>query len=120
MEVAIPVVLLASLVFAVINFLAYVRAGQWGSAGTQLSVWAAGVFGVFLFANTDFGVAEIPATGIAYNVANGASLVFLGMTFASSATVAHQFKKAFDRSDSAATPSLIPNPSSAEQTPRAA
>jgi hypothetical protein len=111
MEVILPAALLTSLILTAINFFAYLRNSQWGSALTQLSVWAAGVLGVFLFAQTDFGGILIPGTDVPFDVANGPSLVFIGLTYGASATVVNEFKKALDGNDSAAKPKLFNNPS---------
>lgn len=102
----IPLVQMAVLVFAIINFLKAVRASDWNSALTQLTVWAAGVLVIFLVAQTDF------ADGIAIgdqalSVLNGWSLLFIGLTIASLASFGTEIKKALDNSDSARNPNLF-------------
>lgn len=114
MEVILPAALLTSLIITVINFFAYLKNTQWGSALTQLSVWAAGVIGVFLFAETDFSGIPIPGTDVPFNAASGLSLLFIGLTYGASATVVNEFKKALDGNDSATKPKLFKNPSNSD------
>lgn len=104
----IPIIQMAALVIAVINFLKMVRAGDSNGALTQASVWIAGVAVVALVAQTDF------ATGIAIgnqllSTLNFASQVFIGMTVASIGTFAVEIKKALDNTDSAVKPNLFNN-----------
>lgn len=102
----IPMIQMAVLVFAIINFLKAVKAKDTNGALTQLIVWVAGVVVVFLVAETDF------ASGISIgdqtlNTLNFASLVFIGLTISSLASFGAEVKKAIDNSDSAAKPNLF-------------
>jgi hypothetical protein len=103
----VPILQMAVLVFAIINFLKAVTNQQWSSAITHIVVWAAGVLVVFLAANTDF------AEGISVgdqllSQLNGWSLLFVGLTISSLAAFSNEVKQALDNHDSAAKPSLVP------------
>jgi hypothetical protein len=102
----IPLVQMAVLVFAIINFLKAVKAKDANASLTQIIVWIAGVAVVFLAAQTDF------AEGImigdqALTALNVWSLLFIGLTISSLATFGTEVKKALDVSDSARTPNLV-------------
>lgn len=73
---------------------------------TQLVVWVAGIGLTFLLAESTFG----PSIEIAnHSLAslNGAARILAGLSLASLTSVTVDFKKAFDNSDSAATPPLV-------------
>lgn len=102
----IPVIQMAVLVFAIINFLKAVKAKDANGAGTQVIVWVAGILVVLLAAQTNF------ADGIsigdqALSTLNFWSLLFIGLTISSLATFGTEVKKAIDGSDSASTPPLL-------------
>lgn len=96
---------LASLVFAFTNFLKYVTAGDWRSARTQLVVWAAG-FGCAMLAAQTQWAAQIVIGDTPLSKMSTLDLLFVGPTIASLATLANEYKKARDNTDSAATPGL--------------
>jgi hypothetical protein len=102
----IPLVQMAVLVFAIINFLKAVRNKDANGYLTQIIVWIAGVAVVFLAAQTDFaeGISIGDQTLTTLNVW---SLLFIGLTISSLATFGTEVKKALDGSDSAATKPLV-------------
>lgn len=104
----IPLVQMAALVFAVINFLKFLRAGDSNGWMTQLIVWVAGLVVVLLTAQTDFA-SGIPVGDQMLDTLNIASLIFLGLSISSIASFGVEVKKALDGSDSAAKPNLITN-----------
>lgn len=102
----VPMIQMAALVFTVINFFKAVRNGDTNAWTTQLIVWVSGVVVVFLVAQTDFAESVTFGEWVLSGL-NFASLVFIGLTVASLATVGNELKKAFDNTDSAATPPLV-------------
>lgn len=103
----IPVVAMAALTLKLIDFLRYCRAGDMNGALTQLAAWVAGIVVVLLVAQTDW------ANGIAIGDMNLStlgfwSLVFYGLTAGSAASFTKDALKAFDNSNSAAIPVLLP------------
>lgn len=99
--------LIGALVYSVINFLKYVRARDVNAAGTQLCVWVAGV-GVVFLASTAAVTNQFVFNGTALVHMDTGSKIIIGLMASSLfATVPHDLKKAFDNSDSAATPPLI-------------
>lgn len=104
----IPIVQMAVLVMAVINFLKFVRTGDVNGALTQLSVWVAGVVVVLLVAQTDFATG-IVIGDLTLDLMNFWSLLFLGLTIASLATFGVEIRKALDNTDSAVKPHLFNN-----------
>lgn len=102
-----PMVALAALVFSVINFLKFVTAKDVKSAVSQAIVWVAGVAAVTIAAHTDFA-SGISVADRTLDTLNAWSLVFVGLSWSSIATVANEAKKALDGNDTAAKPPLIP------------
>jgi hypothetical protein len=107
MDTIAPSALLVALVFTVINWFRYLSGRDWNGVITQLCVWGGGVVAVFLFANTDFADASIPGTAISFAAANGWSLLFIGLTIGSSASVVTEVVKAVDNTRSSAKPKLL-------------
>lgn len=102
----IPIIQMAVLVFAVINFLKYVRTGDTNGALTQLTVWVAGVVVVMLAAQTDFATG-IVIGDLTLSAMNFWSLLFIGLTVSSLASFGVEVKKALDGSDNAVKPNLF-------------
>lgn len=103
----IPVVAMAALTLKIIDFLRYLRAGDMNGALTQLAAWIAGIAVVLLVAQTDW------ANGISIGDMNLGtlgfwSLVFYGLTAGSAASFTKDALKAFDNTNSAAIPTLLP------------
>lgn len=103
----VPVAVLASLVLKFTDFGKLVSAKNWSGVTTQLVAWGSGILATFLFASSDFaGGIEVGAGTLA--TLNGASLVLVGMSIASTAGVVYDVKRAVDSSDSAKMPELLP------------
>lgn len=95
------------LVWKVVAFVTFVTNKQVNAIVTQVVTWVAGIGVMTLIAATDF------ASGIGIgdqtlDSVNGASLVLIGMTVASWSSVAYDFKRAFDVSDTARQPKMLP------------
>lgn len=73
---------------------------------TQFIAWATGVAAAFLAANSDIGESWDVGAPVPLGLLNAWSLVLLGMAWGSAGSGLVDFKRAFDRSDSAAVPSL--------------
>jgi hypothetical protein len=101
--------LLAALAFAwkLVDWTKQIRVKDINAVVTQAAVWVAGVFVVFLLAQSDFGHAIRIAGGIPLDQLNFWSLLLVGLTVGSSASVGYDFRRSFDNSDSAAQPSLV-------------
>ena len=102
----VPLLQMIALVWAFINFLKAVRNGDLNAWSTQLIIWVAGVLVVLLVAQTDFAEG-INVGDWTLATLNMASLIFVGLSIASMASVGNELKKAFDASDSAKTPPLV-------------
>jgi hypothetical protein len=92
-----------------VSFCKFVRAKDWNSAFTQAATWGVGVALMFLASAADV-TATIPVPGLANTVigdVNSASKILLGFMLLSAGSVVYEFKKALDRSDSAAEPALV-------------
>jgi hypothetical protein len=101
--------LLAALAFAwkLVDWVKQIRVKDVNAVVTQASVWVAGVFVVFLLAQSDFSHAIRIAGGIPLDRLNAWSLILVGLTVGSSASVGYDFRRSFDNTDSAAQPSLV-------------
>lgn len=98
-----PLLAAIALIWKIVDLVKYARARDAESVITQVAVWAAGIGVVLLLAETDYA-AGIVIGDIALANLNGASLVLLGLSMASSASVLVDVKKAVDNTDSAAVP----------------
>lgn len=96
-----------ALIWKLVDFAKACRVKDVDSIVTQVAVWAAGVAVVFLLAGTDFADGIDVAESYTLSSLNAASLLLIGLTIGSTASAAYDFKRAFDRSDSAAQPSLV-------------
>lgn len=108
MDTFLPVAATVSLVVAIINFVKYIKVGNWNGVITQLAVWVAGVIVIFLAAQTTW--AEDIGKGVfgkSLADMDGWSLLFLGLCVGGLAIVTNEFKKALDAGDSAQKPPLV-------------
>ncbi len=108
-----PIALLGALVYKFVDFLKFVKVGDWNSAGTQAVAWLAGILAITLFANSDF------STGIEFGGQSLASLNFvsqvvIGLSATSLFSAFYDVKRALDNSDSAKTPPLISSSTSVQ------
>lgn len=104
----VPVLVAGFVAKKLIDFLAYLRVGNWSAAFTQFSVWLAGSLVAFLFRFSDFASAfHVGDTSLAS--LNAVSVLLVGLVIGSTASVvAHDVPKALDNSQSAAIPRLLP------------
>lgn len=100
-----PLLAAIALIWKIVDFVKYLRVRNVDALVTQLGVWLAGVAVVLLLAATDFANG-ISIADYSLDKLNLASLLLLGLTIGSSASVAVDIKKAVDNTDSAA----VPNP----------
>lgn len=102
----IPLVQMAVLVFALINFFKAISNDDKNAWLTQMIVWVAGILVVLLAAQTDFA-GGIVIGDMALSDLNFWSLLFIGMTVSSLASFGVELKKALDRNDSAVNPPMF-------------
>lgn len=105
------VITLASLIalgMRMVSFTKFLRAKDWNSVSTQAYTWAIGVLLVFLAGMADITNNLVLFKGVPpLTDINSASKVLLGLMFLSLGSQVYEFKKAFDRQDSAAEPALL-------------
>lgn len=101
-----PLVVALALVWKLVDFAKACRVRDIDAIVSQLAVWVAGVIVIFLLAATDFA-SGVKIGSLNLDALNAASLVLLGLSIGSTGSVAYDFKRAFDGSDSAAQPSLV-------------
>lgn len=100
---------LIALGMRIVSFVKYVRARDWNSVVTQAASWVAGVAVVFLAGAADITSKLVLFPGVpSLSDINSASKVLLGAMLLSLGSQVYEFKKAFDRNDSAAEPALLP------------
>lgn len=80
--------------------------GSLSAVLTQLTAWGAGLAGVFLYSASDFGP-TITIGGMLLSDIDGPAKVILGLALGSAASLAVDFKQAFDNNDTAAKPPLV-------------
>lgn len=98
-----PLLAAIALIWKIVDFVKYLRARDGEAAITQAAVWAAGVGVIFLLAETNYADG-IVLGDLALGAMNAASLLLIGLSMGSSASVLVDFKKAVDNTDSAAVP----------------
>jgi hypothetical protein len=111
----IPLLLWASLIKKVIDFVKYLTAGDVNAVLTQVVAWAVGVGLAFVTANSEFGEAII-VNGHPMNTLNSWALVLAGLNAASVAGLGWDTLKALDNTNSAKVPDLV-NPSNGPSAP---
>ena len=105
----VPLIVVGSLLKKVVDFLKFLTGKDWNAALTQIVVWVAGVLLMWLLSASDFADG-IVIGGIDLGDMNAASIVLAGLGLASTVSLVGQdLLKALDRSQSAATPQLIPD-----------
>lgn len=106
MDDFLPFAALSGLVVQVINFLKYLRARDWNGSLTTLTVWVAGVVGIFLAAESDYA-ASFDFGGVNLADMNSWTKLFVGLTVGAAGSAFVEVKKALDGNDSAAKPDLF-------------
>lgn len=106
MDVFVPAVAMFALIKKLLDFFKYCTNQDWNGAVTQIAVWLSGVLVVTLYAQTDWAE-TFSFAGFTLADMNFASLIALGIGLGSSASVATDFIKARDNTDSAAMPPLF-------------
>lgn len=102
----VPLLATAALVLKLIDFLKFLRVRDLDALTAQLSTWVAGVVCLFLLGATDFAN-QVNIGDVNLSDLNGWSKVLVGLTLGSTASLIYDAKRAVDRSDSAAMPSLV-------------
>lgn len=96
----VPLVAALALVWKIVDVVKYVRAKNLDAVITQVGVWFAGVVVIILLAATDFAQGVVIASARLSDL-NVASLILIGLSIGSSASVLVDAKKALDNTDSA-------------------
>jgi uncharacterized membrane protein len=103
---------LASLIalgMSIVSMVKFVRAKDLNSVVTQVVAWAVGIALVFLAGAADVTSHLVLFKGVpALGDINAASKVLLGMMFLSTGSQIHNFRKAFDNSQSSEEPAIVP------------
>src|SRR5437660_754661 len=101
----VPMVALLLLIKKFVDFLRMVSGRDFSGIVTQLVVWSSGVGALFLAAQTQWAegisIGDRPLSHL-----TAWSIVFVGLTLGSTASVVSDFTKAVDNSDSAKRPPL--------------
>jgi hypothetical protein len=103
----VPVVALALVVYTFTNFVKYVRNRDWSSAATLVLAWVVGVAAVWLFGATAWGN-QVNVGEKSLDLLSFPDKLVVGLVVMSAGSTIYDLKRSFDRSDSAATPALIP------------
>lgn len=102
-----PLLAAIALTWKIVDFVKYLRARNVDAVATQAGVWFAGVAVMLLLAATDFAEG-ITIGNLALGDLNRASLILLGLSIGSSASVLVDAKRAVDNTDSAVVPGPAP------------
>lgn len=89
METFVPITFAITLIWKLVDFFKYLRAGQTNEWMTQLTVWVAATGVGFLLANSDFaGGVEVANTTL--DKLNAASVLLFSLGLGSSASAAYE------------------------------
>jgi hypothetical protein len=102
----VPALALAALILKFVDFLRYLKARDVNGAGTQVIVWAAGVGGLLLAAQTQFA-AHVPIGDVTLDKLGVWDIVFAGLTAASVASAAKDVLKSVDNNNTSKIPTLF-------------
>lgn len=102
---------LIAIIWKVVDFLKYVTNRDVNAAVTQASVWISAVL-VSLLAREAEPFSAIEVMGTTFGNLSSAAIVLFALGLGSTASGVVDFRKAIDTTDSAATPTLLPGPSS--------
>jgi hypothetical protein len=103
----IPAVATLALIYKIVDFVRYSRARDFNGIVTQLVTWAAGVIVLLLVAQTTWA-ATVQVGNTPLSKLGVWSIVFAGVTVASSASLVKDAIKSIDNHDTAAVPTLLP------------
>ena len=101
---------LTALVWKVVDFVKYVTNKDWNATVTQATTWLSSIIVSFL-AREAASFANLEIFGERLADLDWAAVLLFALGLGSSASGVYEFKKAFDNSDGARTPSLLPNAS---------
>lgn len=102
-----------AVIYTAVNLLKYLRARDWNGVVTLLVAAVIGIGIACWMANSDLTETLTPIEGgVPLKDMDFGSLALFGIALSSTFSVVTDFRKAFDASDSAAKPSLLPPPSS--------
>lgn len=102
----VPAVAMLALIVKVIDFLRYAKAGDTNGVLTQLITWVSGVLVLLLVAQTNWADG-ISIGDTVLSKLGFWSVVFAGLSLASSASVVKDTLKSVDNSNSSAIPTLL-------------
>lgn len=102
----VPAVAMLALILKVIDFLRYAKAGDLNGVLTQLITWVAGVLVLLLVAQTNWADG-ITIGDTVLSKLGFWSVVFAGLSLASTASLAKDTLKSVDNSNSSAIPTLL-------------
>jgi hypothetical protein len=108
MNAVTPAVLLATALYSFVNFVKYLRAGDWNGVLTLLAAAVAGVGAIALGAHSDATAhLQLVDGGKVLGLTDGGTQVLLGIEFGLAAGTVADFRKAFDRTTTSAKPQLL-------------
>ena len=102
----VPLVAALALSVKFIDWVKYMRAKDANGVVSQAASWAGGVAVILLLAQTDFA-SGVEIAGEGLSNLNVWSQIFIGLSVGSTGSLAFDFKKAIDGTDSAVTPTLL-------------
>lgn len=103
----VPVVAMLALIVKFVDFLRYAKARDINGVVTQLIVWASGVGGLLLVAQTQWA-GMISVAGTPLSRLSFWSLVFAGLSVSSGASLVKDTLKSVDNKNTSAIPTLLP------------
>lgn len=107
MDASIMLLILGTLASKIIDVLKFIRSKDWNATITQVATWIAGVVVVFLASGAEVtSDITIPSLGVTFGTLDTGSKVLIGTAITSLLSMAYDFRKAFDGTDSAKAPPL--------------
>jgi hypothetical protein len=105
----VPIAALGLTVYTLTNLAKFLTNRDWRSVATLVFAWLVGIAAVWLLGATVWGN-QINVGDKTLDLLSFWDKVVVGLVITSAGSAFYDLKRSFDRSDSAATPSLVPGP----------
>lgn len=104
----VPILVLALVVYTLMNLLKYLRARDWNAAVTLVVGWIIGFLAVWLVGATSWASTVTVGGTKTLDQLSFPEILLVGLVVVSVGSTVYDLKKSFDNTDSAATPTLLP------------
>jgi hypothetical protein len=109
----VPILVLALVVYTLLNLVKYLRASDWNAVITLVAGWVIGSLAVFLVGESSWGSTVTVGGTQTLDQLSFIDTLLVGLVVVSVGSAVYDLKKSFDNTDTAAVPTLLPPPKGA-------